>query len=82
MLKIDISFIRDMLKGKSEQAIVETIIQLAHKLGMKTLAEGVEKKEQIKMLQEFSCDYLQGYYFKKPIDEEGFNNYLNQTLKS
>ena len=82
MLKIDISFIRDMLKGKSEQAIVETIIQLAHRLGMKTLAEGVEKKEQVKLLQEFSCDYLQGYYFQKPIDEEGFNNYLNQILKS
>ena len=82
ILKIDISFIRDMLKGKSEQAIVETIIQLAHRLGMKTLAEGVEEKEQIKMLQNFGCDYLQGYYFQKPTDEESFNNYLNQILKS
>ena len=53
-------------------AIVQTIIDLAKRLGIKTLAEGVENEEQFKILRLFMCDYVQGYYLSEPIPIENF----------
>jgi diguanylate cyclase (GGDEF)-like protein len=68
VIKIDISFVRtlkyDQLKSKK---LVKTIIDLAHSLGAKALAEGVETAEQVEILTQLGCDYLQGFYFKKPL---------------
>ncbi|WP_025027270.1 putative bifunctional diguanylate cyclase/phosphodiesterase [Caldalkalibacillus mannanilyticus] len=67
ILKIDRSFIRDILSDEKDLEIVKTIIQLGHSLKMKVLAEGVEDYQQFKILQTQKCDEVQGYYFSKPL---------------
>ena len=66
MLKIDKSFVDD-LHNPDSKIIVQNIIQLGQGLGLKVLAEGAEEANQIKILQELGCDYVQGYYFYKPM---------------
>jgi EAL domain-containing protein (putative c-di-GMP-specific phosphodiesterase class I) len=67
-LKIDKTFIDDIVKQKDN--ITETVVALAHKMGMKVVAEGVEQKEQFELLQEYACDMIQGYYISKPVFED------------
>ena len=67
-LKIDMSFVKNIVSSKKDRAIVETIVHFAHNFDLKTIAEGVETIEQVKILQEMECDYLQGYYFYKPME--------------
>ena len=66
-IKIDQSFVRDMDTVHGDQAIVEAIIVMAHKLGLKVIAEGVETLEQCELLKAAGCDYGQGYLFAKPM---------------
>ena len=66
-LKIDKSFISDLSCSESSKSIVTAIILMAHALGMKTIAEGVETKEQLDFLKEKNCDMYQGYYFSRPL---------------
>ncbi len=66
-LKIDKSFVNNIKANSKEKIISESIISLAHKLGLKTIAEGVEKWEQVSFLKEQSCDRAQGYLFSKPL---------------
>jgi len=72
VLKVDMSLIRSMLKTKINQEIVRTILSLASIIGAKTVAEGVESKEQVDALRAMGCDLIQGYYFSKPLPEEEF----------
>ena len=69
-LKIDRSFVRDLDSSLDAQAIVEAVVRLAHALGLKVVAEGVERAEQVEMLQRLDCDIAQGYYFSRPIPAE------------
>lgn len=71
-LKIDLSFIRKMLDGPHDHAIVETIIAMARSLGMQTVAEGVETPEQAQELARLGCDQAQGFYFGRPISSGDF----------
>jgi EAL domain-containing protein (putative c-di-GMP-specific phosphodiesterase class I) len=66
-LKIDQTFVREMTSDHGDQAIVEAIIVMAHKLGLKVIAEGVETAEQSAMLKAAGCDYGQGYLFARPM---------------
>lgn len=66
-VKIDKSFISSITHDKQDLAIVEAIIVMAHKLGMKVIAEGVENEEQKKRLKSLGCDYAQGYFIGKPM---------------
>lgn len=66
VLKIDQSFVRKLDSSEGGTAIVRTIIALVRSLKMKTIAEGVETREQLALLQELGCDYAQGYLFSKP----------------
>jgi len=66
-LKIDQSFVFDLTENQTSRQIVEAIIRMARSLGMSSLAEGVETKEQADMLREMSCDYAQGYFFSHPV---------------
>ncbi len=70
VLKIDKSFIDDMLNDKKNENIVNAIISLSKSLGMKVVAEGVESIEQKNRLIELGCDIVQGYYYSKPLPEE------------
>lgn len=69
-LKIDKSFIDNIVTNEREKAIVDGIIQLAQKIDLDVIAEGVEAKEQIKLLQNMGCNQIQGYYFSKPLPPE------------
>ncbi|WP_318614110.1 EAL domain-containing protein [Sporosarcina sp. YIM B06819] len=69
-LKIDRSFIWNIEKNVSDSNIVITIIRMAHNLGLKVIAEGVENKEQLQFLQDHGCDEVQGFYFSKPLTVE------------
>lgn len=75
-LKIDQSFIRDIDNDVSDGAIVRTVISLAHGLGFKTIAEGVETAAQLAFLRQYRCDEIQGYYFSRPIVAAAFADML------
>ncbi|WP_415888665.1 EAL domain-containing protein [Neptuniibacter sp. SY11_33] len=67
VLKVDKAFTAELGCNKSEKAIMATIISMAHTLGMKVVAEGVETDEQLAILTELKCDTAQGFYFSKPV---------------
>jgi len=75
-LKIDMSFIADMVNDDIARAIVETIITLAHTLRKTVVAEGVETVDQLNLLRGWQCDTIQGYYFSKPLTPERFIEFL------
>ncbi len=66
-LKIDQSFVRNLGTNKNDLALTEAIIVMAHKLGLKVIAEGVETEVQKNILTDAGCDYAQGYLFSKPV---------------
>lgn len=67
ILKIDKEFFNNLENNKRAQIIIETIVQMCKKLNIKTVAEGIETKEQVGFLKKIGCDIIQGYYFSKPI---------------
>ncbi len=69
-LKIDRSFIWNIEKNVSDSNIVITIIRMAHNLGLKVIAEGVENEKQLQFLHEHGCDEVQGFYFSEPLPVE------------
>ena len=80
-LKIDISFVR-RLKDPRGLSMTQAIINLARALNLKTVAEGVEDEEAAARLRELGVDYLQGYYFAKPMPREDFERWLAQHNKN
>ncbi len=66
-LKIDQSFVQDMLKNENDAVIVRSTIDLAHNMGLKVVAEGVEEKEIAAQLKLLGCDIIQGFYYSKPL---------------
>jgi diguanylate cyclase (GGDEF)-like protein len=75
-IKIDKSFVKDIPDDSGAEGIVKTIIAMAHNLGMKVLAEGVETEEQRAFLEAHNCDEIQGYLFSPPVTAEDFNQLL------
>ncbi|MEW8118324.1 MAG: EAL domain-containing protein [Candidatus Thiodiazotropha sp.] len=76
-LKIDKSFIHNILKESSEQSIANSIIALGHSLNMSVLAEGIEEKPQLDWLKRKGCDEGQGYLFSKPLTTQALEGLLN-----
>jgi EAL domain-containing protein (putative c-di-GMP-specific phosphodiesterase class I) len=66
-LKIDRSFVQDMVRDKSDATIVRTIVEMAHTLGYTVIAEGVETEEQATLLHRLRCEQAQGYFFALPM---------------
>lgn len=75
-LKIDKSFILNMLDNDDDAIIVRSTIDLAHNLGLKVVAEGIEEKDTYDILVILGCDYGQGFLFKKPMPHEALLKYL------
>lgn len=70
IIKIDRSFIRNILQNKDDGIIVQTVIAMAHNLNIKIIAEGVETMEQLKFLKKNNCNYAQGYLFSRPVSAQ------------
>jgi len=75
-LKIDRSFVRDITTDTDDATLVATMITMAHGLGIKAVAEGVETQAQLAFLDEHRCDAIQGYYFSRPVPAEEFASLL------
>ena len=78
-LKIDKSFVSNMEKDERSLSIVRTIINLAHNLKMKVVAEGVETREQVRMLSNMHCDSAQGFYFSRPLRSDAIEALMQQS---
>lgn len=79
-IKIDKSFIDDILAHGPTIPLAKTIIELSHQLGLKVVAEGVEEKEQLDYLHAHGCDFIQGYYYSKPDREESVLSQLELSF--
>ena len=77
IIKIDKSFIDKINRFNNNQNLIEVIMMIAKKMNLKTVAEGVELKEQVEYLKSVKCDLIQGYYYSKPIKLEEFIEYIN-----
>jgi len=75
-LKIDQSFVRDMLHDPADRAITQAIIGLGHALGMRVVAEGVENEAEAELLRQSGCDELQGYHFGRPMPPHALKTWL------
>jgi diguanylate cyclase (GGDEF)-like protein/PAS domain S-box-containing protein len=76
-IKIDQSFVRKLSSKSEDFALCEAIIVMAHKLGLKVVAEGVETAKQRELLKDMNCDYAQGYLISKPVTMEAFEKLLS-----
>jgi len=79
ILKIDRSFILHMVNDVSDAAIVNSTVYMAHMLGMKVVAEGVEDEQTLNKLKELKCDIVQGYFFARPMQISDFENWWQST---
>jgi len=78
-IKIDKSFVIDMLENNEDLVIVRSTIDLAHNMGRQVVAEGVESEEVLNLLMELGCDMAQGYYISRPITANIITQWLQQT---
>jgi len=78
ILKIDKTLIDFILVNKEDQRIIKAMIELAHNLGMKIVVEGIENEKMFKMIASYECDYMQGYYFSKPVPVFEFQKLLRK----
>jgi diguanylate cyclase (GGDEF)-like protein/PAS domain S-box-containing protein len=78
-LKIDQSFVRNLGNSPSDMALCEAIIIMAHKLGLKTIAEGVSAESQRDILATAECDYIQGFFYSRPVPAEEFEKLLSAS---
>ena len=76
IMKIDKSFVDDMVSDDNARAIAKTILNLAHTLQKSVVAEGVETEEQLNLLREWKCDIIQGYYYSKPLAPDQFVEFI------
>ena len=80
-LKIDQSFIRDLPNDIEDAAITKAIISLTQNLNLKVIAEGVETVEQKEFLLKYGCNYIQGYFYSKPVDADAMTEILTNGIK-
>ena len=81
-IKIDQSFVKGIDVNIDDAVIVKTIISLAHNLDLKVVAEGVESKQHVKILSNYGCDFIQGYYISRPLPLKNAIEYLNASISN
>jgi len=81
-LKIDKSFVQDVLKETEDASLIRAIINMAHSLGLKVVAEGVEEEAQSHFLQSEHCDFSQGYFYGYPMSPQSFIDWLETTNRA
>jgi len=77
-LKLDMTFVRSAFSDGGDTRMIELIIDIAEYLGVPAIAEGVETREQVEALRVMGCDYVQGYYFSKPVPPKEFERFIEQ----
>ncbi|MBR9904992.1 MAG: EAL domain-containing protein [Gammaproteobacteria bacterium] len=77
-IKIDRSFVRDVISDRRDAAIIDGVVAMAGKMGLEVLVEGVEEAEQFNYLQQRGCDYFQGYYFARPMPLDALREFLHK----
>ena len=80
-LKIDRSFVFSITSDSTDAAISASVILLAHSMNLKVVAEGVETEEQLQVLREQGCDYVQGFLFSRPLSAEEFVPFFDLLLQ-
>ncbi len=78
VLKIDMSFIRNMNRDEKSRKLVELVMEIADFLKVPAVAEGVEDESQLEALKKMGCQLIQGYYFSKPVPPEDFEKFIKQ----
>jgi len=78
IIKIDKTFI-DQANLKSNKNIINYITLMSKKLGVKTIVEGIETRNQVEFIQKLKCDMIQGYYYSKPISKNDFEEYMEKN---
>ena len=78
-VKVDKSFVMSMSTNESDAAIVKSIVDLAHNLDLKVVAEGVEDGASWQRLERMGCDIAQGYYMSRPVPPEAFDEWLDSV---
>ena len=81
-LKLDMKFIRTAFTGRKDTRMIELIIDIASYLKVPVIAEGVETEEQMRTLKLLGCDYVQGYYFSRPVPPEEFETFIRSAPKT
>jgi diguanylate cyclase (GGDEF)-like protein len=77
-IKVDRSFVRDIVNDPDDAAIVDAIVAMAHSLKLNVIAEGVETVEQLEFLRQRKCQQVQGYYFSRPLEPRQFEAFITQ----
>lgn len=80
IIKIDMEFIRDVHQDTNDANLVSAIISMGHDLGMKVIAEGVEKQQQLDFLSQRGCHFIQGYLFSRPKQENEYVEFIRKQL--
>lgn len=81
-LKVDKSFVQDVIDSSEDAALVTAIITMAHSLGLKVIAEGVEEAPQLEFLNQHNCDFAQGYFFSRPAPAKDFSDWVENNIKN
>lgn len=76
VLKLDMNFVRSQIEGCGSKSILGDVIAMAHRLSLSVVAEGVETREQVERLRAADCDYIQGYYYARPMPADEFEEML------
>ena len=80
ILKLDIKFVQNESANPTGKGILRFIVDLAHWMKMTVVAEGVENEAQLERMREIGCDYVQGYYYAKPMPRADFEEYMEKNI--
>ena len=81
-LKMDMKFIQNVRENNRDFRMIELILDIAEYIGVPVIAEGVEDEEQLRLLKDAGCAFVQGYYFSKPVPAEEFEALIRKDLET